>query len=159
MKLSFALNSLIAFIWLFLSTERTFTSFLAGFVIGFVLLALFAGVLGSGEYVRRLLAGMRFLVLFLKEFWISSLGIAKAILTRPNESIHPGFITYDVSELNRLEILLLTHAISLTPGTTTVEIAPDYRTVLIHCFDAVDPDAVRRQIDSSLRQYIVQFTR
>jgi multicomponent Na+:H+ antiporter subunit E len=156
---SFVLNLIIAIMWLFLSREQTMVSLLIGFLIGFGLLALFAPVLGSGDYVRRGVALVRFLLVFFREFILSNLAIAKAILTRPRESIRPNFVTYDVSDMRRMEILLLTHCITLTPGTTTVEVSKDFKTILIHCFDVEDAEAVRRQIERRLKRNILRFTR
>lgn len=153
------INLLIALIWVFLSSGKPLFSFLLGFSVGFFLLALFPHVLKSKSYVRRTKAFVRFLGGFLFAFLHSNITLARAILFRPKESIRPNFIRYDVSDLGRMEIFLLTHCISLTPGTTTVAIDKEFKTVLIHAFDGEDAATVRVDIDKQLKQPILGFTR
>jgi multicomponent K+:H+ antiporter subunit E len=47
-------------------------------------------------------------------------------------------------------VALLAGIITLTPGTLTVDISPDRRTLVIHCLHAPDPQAV---IDSIRERY------
>ncbi len=123
------------------------------------MLWLFKPVLNSGDYVRRMLGFMRFVGIFMKAFVVSCWNIALAALFARMGPLQPMLITYDVSGLSKLEILLLSHCISLTPGTTTVEISPDFSRFVLHVFDTHDPDAVRRDIDLTLRRGILAFTR
>ena len=156
---SFSLNLLIAAIWLLLSTEPSATVFAIGFVVGFVLLAMFRDVLGSTDYVRRCVAFGRFLLAFLRAFLQANVAVARAVLVQSRESLHPNFITYDTTGLTPAEIVLLSYCISLTPGTTTVDVTPDFRTLIVHAFDADDPDAIRADIDRALTRSILGFTR
>ena len=68
-------------------------------------------------------------------------------------------ITYDVAGLSKLEILLLSHCISLTPGTTTIDVAANFEYLTLHVLDAPDPAAVRKGIDETLKRGILAFTR
>jgi multicomponent Na+:H+ antiporter subunit E len=153
------LNLAMALIWLFLSADPGIPSFLIGFFVGFLLLAIFRPILDSGTYVRRSLGLFRFLGIFVQQVLISNYAIAKAVFLRPIEKIRPNFITYDLTGLTQWEILILTHLITLTPGTTSVDIEDDFNTLIIHVFDVEDPDAVRRQIDRGLKQPMLAFTR
>lgn len=151
-------NLAIALLWMFLRGP-SLASFAVGFAVGFALLALFRTVLGGEAYVRRTLGFLRFLVVFGREFLLANLNVARAALFRRRESIHPAFILYDVAGLTRYEILLLSYCITLTPGTTTVELADDFRTLILHALDSDDPDQVRRHIDSTLKAAVLRFTR
>lgn len=156
---SFALNLVIATIWLLLRAESTVAAFGVGFLIGFALIAAFRRVLDSESYVRRCSAFVRFLLIFIKGFLAANLNVAAVILFRSIKSIEPNFITYDVSDLNRHEILFLSYCISLTPGTTTIHIEDDFKTLILHALDAPEPERIRRQIDQSLKTAILRFTR
>jgi multicomponent Na+:H+ antiporter subunit E len=74
-------------------------------------------------------------------------------------TLNPRIITYDIEGLTKLETLLLSHTISLTPGTTTVAIGPGFQYLILHVLEADDPDAVRDAIDRTLRRGILAFTR
>jgi multisubunit Na+/H+ antiporter MnhE subunit len=156
---SFALNLLLAVMWLLLSTVPTAAMFAVGFLLGFALIAIFHGVLGSGDYVRRVVAFGRFALVFLWEFLVANASVVRTVLFRSPASLHPNFITYDVAGLKPFEILLLSYCISLTPGSTTVEVSEDFNTLVLHALDAKDPDALRAQLDRVLKQGILRFTR
>jgi len=158
MARSLASNTFLALLWLFL-TDGGMPEFVEGFLFGFLALALFPNMLSSHDYVRRTLALLKFLLIFFKEFAVANWTIAKAVLIRKNDDIHPNIITYDVAGLDAFEIYLLSQTITLTPGTTTLDLVNDGKTLLIHAFDADDVAAVRTSIDNSLRRGILAFTR
>jgi multicomponent Na+:H+ antiporter subunit E len=156
---SFALNLLIAVIWLLLSAEPSVAVFALGFLLGFALLAVFHGVLGSGDYARRVFALGRFVLVFTWEFLVANANVVWTVLFRSKESLHPNFITYDVAGLKPFEILLLTYCISLTPGSTTVQVTDDFQTLVLHTLDVDDAPAVRARLDRVLKRGILNFTR
>lgn len=154
-----ALNLAIATLWLLLSSTRTTADFFIGFGIGFAGLALFSAVLDTADYPRRALALLRFTFGFLYEFIVANFQVAARVLSGSNQALHPAFLTYDVAGLTRGEILLLSYCITLTPGTTMVEISDDFRTLTLHALDASDPEAVRRGIDEQLKFPLLRLTR
>jgi multicomponent Na+:H+ antiporter subunit E len=156
---SFILNLAIAAIWLLFTQNPSLPAFTIGFLVGFGLLALFRPVLGSGDYIRRTLAFLRFLFVFLWEFLQANFAVAGTVLFRSLDSMHPNFITLDVEGMKPFEILILTYCITLTPGTTSVEILDGFKTLIVHALDAEHPEAVRAQIDRSLKNAILRFTR
>ncbi len=153
------LNLIIALIWLALSDEPSLTTFAIGMLIGFVMLAAFHGVHGSWDYVRRVRACLRFVFVFIAEFLKANLVVLKAVLFQPREAFYPNFITYDVTGMNHVEIMLMYYCISLTPGSAAVSLNESFDTMIIHVLDARDPDAVRRELDEVLKKGIFAFTR
>jgi multisubunit Na+/H+ antiporter MnhE subunit len=156
---TFICNLLIAILWLLLSPSPSVGTFVAGFILGFGLLVLFRPVLPPDEYVRRVWAFVRFVAIFGGEFLLSNLAVARAVLLQPVSTLRADFVMYDSSGLRPIEVLLLSHLISLTPGTVTVEIAPDYSHLLLHVLDATDPEAVCRRIQRRLCRPLLEVTR
>jgi len=156
---SFTLNLLIAVIWLLLSAEPSAGVFALGFLIGFTLLGVFRSVLASADYVRRVLALGRFLIVFTVEFVAANIDMVRIVLFRSRDSLHPNFITYDVGGMSPMEILLLTYCVSLTPGSTSVKVTDDFQTLVLHTIDADDPDGVRARLDRLFKNGILSFTR
>lgn len=156
---SLALNLILAVIWLFLQSEATLRDFVVGSVLGFGLLALFRPVLRSDDYVRRVLAAAAFTWVFAREFVVSCLELIYYTLFVPASRLRPEFLIYDVRGMNRVEILMLSHCISLTPGTNTVDVSQDFTRLYLHVLDCPDPEAVRRKIDNTLKRGILAFTR
>lgn len=156
---SLLLNLLVAFLWLLLQPQPALLDFAFGFTLGFALLALFRPVLHSEDYVRRMVAGVAFAGVFAKAFLFSCFELIKITLFVPFSRLQPEIIRYDVKGLSKVEILLLSHCISLTPGTTTVDVAEDFSHLKLHVLDCPDPDSVRRSIDETLRRGLLAFTR
>jgi multisubunit Na+/H+ antiporter MnhE subunit len=155
----FLLNLALALVWTFLATSPSLTSFCVGFVLGFALVAAAERLFPGSTYVRRMFAFARFVAAFAVEFLSSNLVLARAVLFQRRSEMAPNFLTYDVGGLTRWEVLVLSHCITLTPGSTTVDVVDDGRTLLLHAFDCRDPVAVRRGIDRRLREPLLRWTR
>jgi multicomponent Na+:H+ antiporter subunit E len=154
-----AFNLVLATLWLFLSSTRTTADFFIGFALGFAGLSLFSAVLDTGDYPRRALALARFGLGFVLEFIRANFNVAVQVLGRSNRALLPDFVRYDVAGLTPGEILVLSYCITLTPGTTVVQISDDFRTLTIHALDAGDPAALRRGIDLRLKTPLLRLTR
>ncbi|MBL9195504.1 MAG: Na+/H+ antiporter subunit E [Opitutaceae bacterium] len=155
---AFALNLLVSVVWLLLQPGSSGVTLLIGFAFGFALIALFRELLDASNYVRRMFAAMRFCGVFLREFLLSSWQLTSLVISRRLERLQPTMLRYDITGLTRMEALLLSHCISLTPGTTTVDIDPDFRSFILHVIDG-RPEQVRKSIDETLRAGILAFTR
>lgn len=156
---SLALNLAMAIIWLFLQSEPTLRDFVVGCLLGFGLLYIFRPVLRSDDYIRRVLAASLFILVFAREFVLSCGELIYYTLFVPVKRLRPEFMIYDVSGMSRMEILLLSHCISLTPGTNTVDISEDFSRLYLHVLDCPDAEVVRRKIDKTLKRAILAFTR
>jgi multisubunit Na+/H+ antiporter MnhE subunit len=55
--------------------------------------------------------------------------------------------------------LLLSHCITLTPGTSTIDIENDFRELRLHALDGSDLAGVRAGIKANLEARILAFTR
>lgn len=156
---AFWVNLALALLWSFLSPRPSLTTFATGFVLGFAVVAGGRRLFKNSDYTGRVWAIGRFLWSFLREFLLSNLALVRVVLFRRRDQIQPGFLTYDVSGLTPVEIQILTHCISLTPGTATVDWMEDGRSLLLHALDARDPAAIRRSIDRGLREPLLRCTR
>ncbi len=96
---------------------------------------------------------------FSRELIVANIGLARAVLAQRCEDMAPGFLTYSLEGLTPFEVLVLTHSITLTPGTTSVEISSDGSELLVHAFDARDPDAIRVSIRDGLEKPLLAWSR
>ncbi len=153
-----------------LGNEPSTARFVVGFIIGFIMIAIFRPVFHrveylkkrfyqNADYVRKTLRFIYYVIYFLKEFLLANITIAWAILTKPNNKIHPNIITLDISDLSTFEIIMLSQCITLTPGTTTVMVSDDQTSLYVHAFDAKDPNEARASIENGLKKEILKFTR
>jgi multicomponent Na+:H+ antiporter subunit E len=139
----FALNLLLAFVWMFLYGDFSIGSFLVGFAIGYLALLFSRSFLGNDQYVRSIQGIVRLVAIFLYELVVANLQLARDIL-RPVPPFKPGFISFNVRDLPPTETVLLANMISLTPGTLTVDSDDDGHTLYIHSVYAQDPEKLRR---------------
>lgn len=101
----------------------------------------------------------RFVACFSKELVLANIAVAKTVLFQHREDFAPDFLTYDLRGLTDFEIVVLTHCITLTPGTTSVEVSDDHHDLLVHALDARDPEAVRVSIKKGLEAPLLAWTR
>jgi multicomponent Na+:H+ antiporter subunit E len=142
----FAVNLLLAFVWMFLTGTFSIGNVAVGFVLGFLTLWLLRPVLGTRGYVRGGFGIGRLVVVYLFELFIAAVQLARDIL-RPNPPIRGGFLHYDASHLSPGKTVLLSNMLSLTPGTLTVDIDDDGDVLYIHTVYAHDIDKIRRGLD------------
>jgi multisubunit Na+/H+ antiporter MnhE subunit len=84
-------------------------------------------------------------------------GLATAwLIVRPGRRPQPGLIRMRFERLSETGAALLGCMITLTPGTTTIDIDMERGEMLIHLLDDSDPAAavagIRRQFESNLQR-------
>jgi len=109
--------------------------------------------------VRRTANFAWFVVRFARALVISNVEMARVVLFRPVRELSPDFIEYPIAGLSRMEIVLLSHCITLTPGTTSVEVSEDHRTLVVHALEGADPATVCRTIKEDLEAPLLAWTR
>ena len=72
--------------------------------------------------------------------------MAKLILFKRNKDMRPTWITVPLDLRSPEAITVLAGTITMTPGTVSADVAADGSSLLVHCLDATDPDAVRDDI-------------
>jgi multicomponent K+:H+ antiporter subunit E len=76
---------------------------------------------------------------------IANLQVARAVLS-PLSRLRPGFAVVPIDLQDPGAIAMLAHTITLTPGTVSVDVAPDRRSLLVHALHMPDPEATVRGI-------------
>jgi multicomponent Na+:H+ antiporter subunit E len=94
----------------------------------------------------RALAFVVFCLRFFRALIVSNVQMAAVVLFRPVRELSPDFIQYPIGGLSELEVVLLSHCITLTPGTASVEVSDDRQTLVIHALDAKDVERARASI-------------
>lgn len=97
---------------------------------------------------------------YLKELFVASLRVAYEILT-PTDHMLPAIVAVPLDAKTDLEITLLANFITLTPGTLSVDVSKDRKTLYVHeiYVDSGDTDKVREQIKNGFEKKILKITR
>lgn len=152
------INILLALSWAAVSGSFSFMSLLFGFVLGAVALSFIRTEIGSLNYFVRARRIASLTVLFLYELVMSSIKVAKTVLT-PRLDLKPGIVAYPMKVDRDFEITLLANLVTLTPGTMSVDISEDRRLLYIHALDASDPEQMRVDIASGFERKILEAFR
>lgn len=84
---------------------------------------------------------VRSLLLFLRELVLANLRVAREVAT-PGFSMEPAILAVPTRARNVLEAVLLANAITLTPGTLTLEVDEEQRILYVHALYAPSRDTV-----------------
>lgn len=102
-----------------------------------------------------------FLILFyLKQLFIASLRVAYDVIT-PKDHMHPAVIAIPLEAKTDLEITLLANFITLTPGTLSIDVSEDRKTLFIHevYVENGDTEKIKRAIKEGFEKRILKITR
>ena len=127
-----------------------------GFAAGIVIISLF-----DHRYLRQMLWSAIFLVYLTWQIILSNLSLAWLII-QPNPKLDPGIVGIPLTITGGLEITLLASAITLTPGTLSVDLGTDAdgRTVLyVHNLRVGDPEQFRASVKDGFERMILQVSR
>lgn len=136
---------LLALAWAALWGEITFASLVVGFVLGFLALALAVPTLRARAYVRRVPRILAFTSWFLTELVLSNVRIARLIVS-PNAKLRPAVLAVPLELVRPRDIALFVNLVSLTPGSLSIDVSADRRTLWVHAAHAADVEEVRASI-------------
>ena len=95
-----------------------------------------------------------YLAVVLKDIVVASFSVARLILS-PRQP-RPIFVCYPLQLEQPLAITILASTISLTPGTVSVDVSDDNKTLLIHALDAASDqeviDAIHNRYEKPLME-------
>lgn len=154
----FLANIILALIWGAMSGEMTFSSFLLGYIVGYIILLLTQRFSGESRYFGKVWHSFLFIFFFLREMLVASVRVAYDVLT-PTHHNRPGIIKYSVEGLNAIEITLLAKIISLTPGTLSLDVSEDGKWLYIHAMFIDDPEELKREIKMTLEKRLLEVIR
>ncbi len=150
----FTMNLFLAVAWAALTGTLSIANLATGFAIGYGVLWLIQPLIGTSSYFRRVLAWMRLIVMFLYELVVSSVDVAWDILT-PRHRARPAIIEMPLSVTSDTGILLVTNLISLTPGTLSLDVSEDRKTLRVHAMFADDPEALCASLKDGMERWVI----
>lgn len=86
-------------------------------------------------------------VFFAWELLVANIRVAADVLS-PRTSIRPAVVAIPLDITSDAEILLLSALINITPGSVTIDLSDDRRTLYVHVMHMTSAEASRREIKS-----------
>lgn len=98
------------------------------------------------------------LLLFIRELVMSALKVAWLVV-QPKLTIRPAIIAYPLTVTTDLQITLLANMITLTPGTLSVDVSADRKTLYVHAIDMDSNEDLIGSIAASFERKILEVLR
>ena len=153
----FLVNILFAILWMLLWGAFDLYTLAAGFVLGYLMLAVVGGAMPQGRaYAAKVLRLLSFTGYFFKILIQSNLQVAREVIT-PGLGMSPRFIRFPVAGLSDFELTSFANTITLTPGTLSVDVSPDGSYLYVHCMYAKDPQQAADDLRSLLDRMKKEF--
>ncbi len=124
---------LLLIVWIGLTNSLDIQELLVGALISFVIVYFFTRLeIKNTSLFADIIKYLKFTPLFLKNLVLSNIEIAKIVLD-PKLPINPSIIKLEFNEVNNVDKLLISNAITLTPGTITLDVTDTH--IYIHILD------------------------
>jgi multicomponent Na+:H+ antiporter subunit E len=105
------------------------------------------------RYLRKTPPALALLLNFVRKLVASNWAVLRIII-RPRLALRPGILAYHTELRTDLAKTWLANMVTLTPGTLTLFISEDGKTLYIHTLDIDDPvaiaDTIRRTFEVKL---------
>ncbi len=150
--------SLLALAWMALTGDWSLAAFVFACALGWLLLRLVRPLGGEGFRRVRLARLPGFLAFVLKEVVVANLRVAAAVIV-PARRLRPAIVAVPLTLDRDAEIALLANLITLTPGTLSLDVSPDRRTLYVHAMATTGPDDLRREIRDGFERRILEVFR
>ncbi|TFD95937.1 Na+/H+ antiporter subunit E [Jeotgalibacillus sp. R-1-5s-1] len=152
------LNFFLAFLWMFLTSSFTLSSFIIGYFLGLLVIFAMRRFFQTRLYILRVWAVIKLTVLFIIELIKANIEVL-AIVLRPKMDLKPGVFKYDTKLEREWEVTLLSLLITLTPGTLVMDVSDDNGTLYIHALNASDIKGNVSSIREGFEKAIMEVSR
>jgi multicomponent Na+:H+ antiporter subunit E len=134
-------------VWVALWESASVANLASGLAVGGLLLLAFpirTTAPGTGRF--RPVAAVRFLGYFLWKLLEANAIVAWEVITPSNAGVKEGIVAVPVTGASDAVVSILANAISLTPGTLTLEVERDPTVLYIHVLHLDTADKARRDV-------------
>lgn len=142
---SFSLNLLLALIWAGITGVFTPGNVLIGFVLGLLILIFSDRATAGRSHIIVAARTFDFAVFFLWDLILANVRMAYTVLS-PSRTMRPGIIAIPLDAKSDIEITLVANLISLTPGTLSIDVSTDRKTLYIHEMFIDDVEVLRDEV-------------
>lgn len=155
----FLFHLALALIWTAVTATFSFGNLVIGLVLGYFVLLVVGPAIDDSGYAYRVYKVITLILYFLKELFVSSIRVAVDVM-RPGFNMKSGVVAIPLDVKSDLEITILANFISLTPGTLSLEVSDDRKSLYIHAMYIDEGvDQVRKSIKDGMEKHIMEISR
>ena len=145
---------LLALAWAAFQGEVTLFNLLVGYLFGYAILTLLAkGGVVPPTLVARTTRAVELAAFFGWELLLANIRVAADVL-RPHTAIRPAIVAIPLEVTMDAEILLLSMLINITPGSVTIDLSHDRKTLYVHVMHMDNVETTRREIKEGFERRI-----
>lgn len=152
------INFLMALAWASVTGVFSLRNLSIGFILGFVILIYTDRSTEKRSYITLAIRAADFLVFFFWDLIIANIRMAYTVLF-PARTMRPGILAIPLDAKTDVEIMLVANLISLTPGTFTIDVSTDRRTLYVHEMYIDDVDLQRNEIKRHYEHRLLKVLR
>ncbi len=142
------INLFIAILWMFFQDEWSFLTLFSGYLVGIIVIFSLRRFFPTPFYLKTIYSVCKLVLIFIRELVVSALLVTKQVM-QPTLSITPGVFALETTLEKEWEVVLLALLLTLTPGSTVIEISQSRDVLYLHAMDIPESrDAVIRTTGS-----------
>lgn len=104
-------------------------------------------------WLLRLAHAVQLAVFFAWELMVANIRVAADVM-RPHTTIRPAVVAIPLDITSDAEILLLSMLINITPGSVTIDLSEDRRTLYVHVMHMTTAEASRHDIKTGFERRV-----
>lgn len=134
----------LTMVWVALWSDMSVANVASGLLLATLIVVRFH-TWRSGTVVLRPVAVAAFAAYFLCQLVRSTFTVARTVIS-PRGRLRSSIVAFPLRGGSDAVVTLIANAISLTPGTLTLEVRSDPLTLYVHALDVRDMDALLRDV-------------
>lgn len=143
----------LALAWVAVTGEVSLGNLLEGTVLSALLLALVRRPPRRVLRLERAPKALGLALYFLKELLLANAAVARSVLS-PASSLSPGIVAVPLDLTTDAGIATLANLVTLTPGTLSLDVSEDRRTLYVHALHVSDPEVFRRELKDGFERRV-----
>lgn len=129
-------------VWMLLLNSISVGGLVVGLVLGMLLPILSSQFWPERGRLKSLSCVASYVLIVLWDIVVANIEVAYLILFRASDKLHDCWVTIPLDLKSPEAITTLAATVTMTPGTVSSDLSADGRSLLVHCLDAPDPQAV-----------------
>lgn len=151
------LTVLLTLVWMLLSNSLSLNSLLFGLLLGIVIPFITQPYWPDRPRLKNWVMVVEYIIVVIYDIVLANVVVARIILFKRDQDRHPNWVRIPL-ELRKPEaITVLAGTITMTPGTLSADLSAGGHSLLVHCLDAADPDAVRDEIKARYERRLLEI--
>ena len=140
------LTVLLTVVWMLLGNRFSLNALLFGLFLGIVVPVATRAYWPNRPVLRNWHKIAEYLLIVLWDIVVANVSVARIILLKPDAARTPAWVRIPLDLRSPEAISVLAGTITMTPGTLSADLSAHGHSLLVHCLDTDDPEAVRDEI-------------